>query len=146
MDVPAATVRVLILLRPDVGIATDQAAQVSAPIVGPVLGRLGEPPCPDELIVQGQMRPPRGAALGAGHMLPAAMCEKAVVAARDQLCAVLEGDAVGGLDGRPMGKDLGNRIAAIVALANRAIDVVALANVGQSLCAPVPHKDVCVPI
>src|SRR3954447_18487491 len=61
------------------------------------------------------------ALLRAGHVLPAARGEEAVVPAGHQLGAVLEHDAVGQLDRPPMLKDLGRHEAPVDAPALRAV-------------------------
>ena len=80
-------------------VAADHPAQVSAPVVGVLLGRLGERTDAHELVAHGQVRPLERASFGTGDILPAASgCQKPVVSAGDQAGAVRQRDTVGGLD------------------------------------------------
>src|SRR5690349_16670715 len=77
-------------VRADVAVATHDPAQVAALVVaGPVRSR-GELSCAEELVVRGEMRPPVGALLRAGDELPTSPRQEPVIAARDELRAVLE--------------------------------------------------------
>ena len=63
------------------------------------------PPVPEQRVVQREVRPVAPAPLlGAGHVLPAALRQEPVVAAGDELGAVLERDAVRRLDRRPVSR------------------------------------------
>ena len=61
------------------------------------------------------MRPSLAALLRPGHVLPTASAEEPVVAAGDELSAVLEGYAVSLFAALPVRQYAGERVAAIVA-------------------------------
>ena len=102
-------------VRGDVGpavqvpVAPDDAADVTAAVVGRVRRRDGEAARAQERAAIREVRTPPVA----GDVLPAALGEKAVVAARDDPRPILERDAEGRLDRRPVGEDLGRDAAAV---------------------------------
>ena len=76
----------------DRAVAADHAAEVAAAVVVVDLRRLGERADAEQRVAEREVRPPVVALLGAGDVLPAAVGEEPVVAAGDQLGAVLQRD------------------------------------------------------
>ncbi len=74
-------------------------------------------------------------------VFPTAAGEKAVVAAGDQLGAVLEGDAVGGLARLPQIDNLGRDVASVRTAAFGAVHMIACADVPHRSGAAVGHQD-----
>ena len=64
-----------------------------------------------------------------------------MIAAPDQLGAVLQDDPVAGLDRGPVGQHRGDRIPTVDAIPDRAVDLVSGAHLGQRLGAAVRHQD-----
>jgi len=78
--------------------AADHPAEVSALVVVGVLRARREPAGAKQRVGGREMGPARAGRIGVGDVLPAALGEEAVVAAGDQLRAVLQQDTMGGLD------------------------------------------------
>src|SRR4051812_22336922 len=89
-------------IRADRSVAADQSAEIAPLEVAILFRRLFELSCAEELVVERQMGPAVRPLLGPRHMLPAAVREEPVVAARDQRRAVDERDAICALGGRPV--------------------------------------------
>ena len=68
----------------DVAVAADHPAQVASPVIGRLLGRLGEPAHAKQLAIHGQVRPARAALLRTGDVFPAAAGQEPVIFAGDQ--------------------------------------------------------------
>src|SRR6516165_10944702 len=103
----------LVFVVPEIPVAANHAAQVAAPVVGGILGRLGKRADPHELAVGGQVRTAGRATLGADDVLPAPAGEEAVVAAGDEPGAVLQRDPVRGLYRLPVRQHHGGDVAAV---------------------------------
>src|SRR5271169_324098 len=103
-------------------VAADHPAEVSAPVISRLLGRLREGPDPEKFAISGQVRPATGALLGPGHVLPATAGEEAVIFTGDQTGAVLQRDPVGGLDRLPVGQHRGGDVPPVRATAHRTVD------------------------
>ena len=96
----------------------------------------------DEMVLDRQVRALASWDWIVGHVLPPATGEEAVVAARDQLGAVLEGGAEGRLVARrPVVEYLGRHVAAVAATRLGAVDDVAGSDLGQALLSSVGHED-----
>ena len=87
------------------------------------------------------MGPPLAPVLGPGDVLPAARREKAVIAAGDELRAVLEYHAIRGLDASPVVEHARAHVAPVGAAALRAVDLVADLQPVEPLLAAVRHED-----
>ena len=87
------------------------------------------------------MGPSRGAVLCAGHVLPAAAGQEAVIATRDELCAIFERDAVRALDGRPVVEHLGNDVAAVLIDSHGPEDPVPGPHVLERLRSAIAHEN-----
>src|SRR6202012_151734 len=85
-------------------VAANHAAQVATPVVGRLLRGLSAATKPHQLVVDAEKRSLRAPVLGTCHMLPAALGQEPVVPAGYDLGAVLQGYAICGLDGGPVGQ------------------------------------------
>src|SRR5207247_624358 len=94
----------------------------------------GEPTGADELVVHRQVWPTVTALLCTAHVFPTPVRQESMVAARDELCPILQDDPVGGLDRRPMRDDLRPGVVVILLAANCAVDLIADSHIGESLC------------
>ncbi len=111
-------------------------AQIAAAVVG-VLRRAGaEAPGAEHVVADHEVRPG-----GAGDVLEAAPGQEAVVAAGDQLGAVLELDPVAGLDRPPVIEDFGLGVSALGAFARGSVDAIAGPQVGQRAWPAVGQQD-----
>src|SRR5579859_765679 len=146
MDVTAAWNAPIVRIVPDSPVSVDHATEVSTPVGEGVLRRLGEATDAHQLVVDGQERTLHRALLGPSHMLPAALGQKAVVAAADQLGAVLQDNPVSGLDRGPVCKHRCQRVPVVVATLHRAVDLVANPHVCQWLCPAVCHQNRRLPL
>ena len=105
-------------------VAANHAAEIPALVV---LGRprgLRERSGPHQLAVERQVRPSQRSLLRSGHVLPSTPGEKAVIAARDQLRAVLEQRAIGGLADHPVVDHLGPHVSPVLAASHRPVDLI----------------------
>src|SRR6266511_5582312 len=124
----------LIRVRAYVSIAADQSAQVATPIVGRLERSRGESTGAHQLVVCSQVRPPEPTLLATRDVLPAAIAEKPMVAAGDELCAVLESDSVCRLERRPVVENAGGHETAVDAASLGAVDLVADSHLRQWFC------------
>ena len=139
MDVAVHAPGAFVRVGADVPVASNHAAEVSAAIVGRMERGGGELTDAHQLAVQCQMWPlPM---LQIGNVFPAAAREEAVIAAGDELGAVLQDHPVRRLEGRPPIKHLGDGEAPIHTLAHRPVDGVAGLDVGEHLRPPIRHED-----
>src|SRR3954471_3679670 len=122
------------------GIAADHPAEIAAPIVEPVLRLISECAGPDELVVQSQVRPVRTGCI-VEHVLPTTPRKEAMVPACDELCSILERDAVGRLDGGPVVQNFRDPVASIATTPDRSVYKVAWPHVSNRLGRAVTHKD-----
>jgi hypothetical protein len=123
-------------------VSADQPAQVPAPVGGGLLGRLGEAAGAHQAVAGRQVRtPPQPAEPARGDVLPPALGQEAVIAAADELSAVLEQDPVGGLDRGPVRQHGGADILAAAATPDRSVDPVPGPQLSQRLGPAVRHQD-----
>src|ERR1700722_13692347 len=79
--------------------------------------------------------------LGTDHVLPPPVREEAVIAAGDELAAVLERHPVGAPHARPLRQHGRARVASISPTLDRAIDRVANLQIGELTVLTVSHQD-----
>jgi len=87
------------------------------------------------------MRPLQGTTLSSGHVLPATIAQEAVIAAGDELGAILQRHPVRGLNRLPVGQHRRVHVPAVVAAADRPVDFVTGPQVSQWLRPAVSHQD-----
>src|SRR5688572_3798111 len=80
----------------------------------------------------------------ADDVLPAAARQEAMIAAADELGAVLQRDAERRLARHPMVEHLRDHIPAISALAHRTVDLLARPHMADGTRAAVAHQDFCI--
>src|SRR5205807_3446154 len=117
---------------------------IATSVFGRVIGSPGKRASSKQMVVKREVRPTSGPGPGSGHMLPATVCQKPVVSAGDQLCAVFEDDSVGALDRGPVVEDLRWYVAPVAPAPHRAIHPVARSHLLEPLGAAVRHEDRCV--
>ena len=122
-------------------VAADHPAQVTAPVSGRVLRRLREPADSHQLVVDGEEWSLQRTRLGPRHMLPATLGQETVITAANKLGAALQDDPIGRLYRGPLRQDGGERVPAIVAFADRAVDIIPDPDLGDRLRAAVCHQD-----
>src|SRR5207249_8107061 len=123
-------------------VAADQAAQVPAPVGGGLLRRLGEAAGAHEGVAGRQVRTsPQPAEPAPGDVPPPVLGQEAVIAAADELGAVLEEDTVGGLDRGPVRQYGGADVFAAVVPAGRSVDLVPGPQLSQRPGLAVRHQD-----
>jgi hypothetical protein len=83
----------------------------------------------DESVAGNQMRTLRPALVGPRDVLPPTIGEESVVAAGDDLRAVLQRDAVGALHGPPVIADVGHRVAPVPTVTDGPVDTVSHSDV-----------------
>ncbi len=114
--------------------AAHDAPQVAVAVVRGLLRARREPADADQPVADGQ---PGALAATRGNVLPAVRAEEPVVAAGDQLGAVLQHDPVGELHGPPVREDRGPDVPAVL----RAAHLVADLDVHERLGAAVGEQD-----
>jgi hypothetical protein len=127
-------------VRPGGAVAADHAAQIPPLVVRTVVGPGREAPGAEQAVVDRQVSALHLAPLGVGHVLPAAVGQKTVIAARDQLRAVLERRPVGPADGRPVVQHLRRDIAPVNTPTHGAVDEVAGSDLGHRFGGSVAHQ------
>lgn len=128
-------------VRPEIRVAADHSAQIAEPVVRVLLRRSGEPSCPHQLVITRQVRASVGAVLRAGDVLPSAVAQESVIAACDQLSAVLQADAISWLGRFPVRQHFRRDVPTIGALDFRAVNGIADAYVPNRLGAPICHEN-----
>src|SRR5437868_3631705 len=85
----------------ETSVSADHAAEIAAPIFPVVDRRRSEAAGPHQRVVECDVRSSAAALLATGYVLPAAITQKPVVAARHELRPVFQGDSKCRLGRRP---------------------------------------------
>src|SRR5215208_3366257 len=121
-------------------VAPDHATQVAALIRVRPARRVREVACSHQRVAEREMRTVRAEVTPIRHVLPAALGQEAVIAAREQPGPVFKFDLPNGLDGRPVVEHTRAHIAPVAATTLRPDDLVAHSEILDWAGAPVREK------
>ena len=130
-----------ILVSREARVAADHSAQVSPPILIGLGERLRQRAKPHQLVVRRQKRTLQRSLFCTNDVFPSAQREEAMIAACDELRAILEADTIRELLRGPMSEHLRAYVATVKASALGAVDDVADAQIAQRLRRTVAHQD-----
>ena len=145
-DVAAAALTPGIGVTSDVGVAPQQAAQITQTVVIVGAGCRVELPCSHQFVVRCEVRATPVPGHGAGHVFPATFGQEPVIAAGDDLGAVRQPDSVGRFVCAPVCLDGGLYVAPIHTLPPGADNPVPWLQPLYGNMAAVRHKDGCVAV
>src|SRR5262249_42781714 len=134
----AATV---VAVRVEQTVPANDAAEVPAPIAVREIRAPRESSGPRQQRAKRQMGPLSQPRLRAHDMLPAPCRQEAMVSAADELGAVLESHAEGGLDHLPGRQDLSSNVAPVRPFQSRSVDLVTRPKVGESPRPAIPCEN-----